>query len=233
MLTCPIPEEDQEDMYATTRYQSAPSYSHQAKSAPINPCFARFAKLKGDLVQTTPCLLVITYMSKADKKDLLHAFCMEVDPVDNCKLDDLTHDLEDLDHTDQAWLGHEDICKPQILTFVKTDTINNSSNKVHTAFPPTLSVFYIQYSIVLTDLWIWCKLFSDQKSLLLCKYKPQSRQQVTQPTMQKFNLQALVVEILDSDVLVSMPFMKCNDIVLDIPRGHIVISGKHIIPHSS
>ena len=48
----------------------------------------------------------------------------------------------------------------------------------------------------------------------------------------KFKLQAVVVQDLGCDLLVGMPFMKENDIVLDIPSDKIIIAGKHSIPYS-
>ncbi len=49
----------------------------------------------------------------------------------------------------------------------------------------------------------------------------------------KFPLQAVVVEHLDCDVLVGMPFLKENDIVLDIPSDRIVIGGTLSIPYTT
>ena len=41
-----------------------------------------------------------------------------------------------------------------------------------------------------------------------------------------FSLQAIVVAELDCEILVGVPFMKCNDIVLDLPHDRIIIRDK-------
>ena len=46
-----------------------------------------------------------------------------------------------------------------------------------------------------------------------------------------FSLQAVVVSDLDCDILAGVPFMRDNDIQLDIPRNCIIIQGKHKIPY--
>ncbi len=46
-----------------------------------------------------------------------------------------------------------------------------------------------------------------------------------------FSLQALVVEQLDCDVLTGVPFMKQNNIVLDLPNDRVIIANKHFVPY--
>ena len=47
-----------------------------------------------------------------------------------------------------------------------------------------------------------------------------------------FSLQAVVVSDLDCDILAGVPFMRDNDIQLDIPHNCIIIQGKHKIPYN-
>lgn len=47
----------------------------------------------------------------------------------------------------------------------------------------------------------------------------------------KFKLEAMVVTELDCDILAGTPFMRDNDLVLDIPKSRIVVSNKHIISY--
>ena len=49
----------------------------------------------------------------------------------------------------------------------------------------------------------------------------------------KFILEAVVVKHLDCDILVGMPFLKNNNIVLDIPNDKIIIAGKHHVSYST
>ena len=48
-----------------------------------------------------------------------------------------------------------------------------------------------------------------------------------------FSLQAVVVSDLDCDMLAGVPFMRDNDIQLDIPCNCIIIQGKHKIPYNT
>ena len=48
----------------------------------------------------------------------------------------------------------------------------------------------------------------------------------------KFQLEALVVKQLDCEILAGMPFMKDNNIILDIPKDQIIIDDKHCITYT-
>ena len=48
----------------------------------------------------------------------------------------------------------------------------------------------------------------------------------------QFSLEAVVVQELDCDILAGVPFMRENDIVLDIPKDNIIIKGKHFISYN-
>ena len=45
-------------------------------------------------------------------------------------------------------------------------------------------------------------------------------------------LQAVVVSDLDCDILAGVPFMRDNNILLDIPHDRIIIQGKHLVSYS-
>ena len=47
-----------------------------------------------------------------------------------------------------------------------------------------------------------------------------------------FSLQAIVVSELDCNILAGLPFMRDNDIQLDVPRNCIIIQGKHKISYN-
>ena len=49
----------------------------------------------------------------------------------------------------------------------------------------------------------------------------------------KFTLQAVVVKELDCDILAGMPFMRDNNIILDIPHDRIILFNKHMIDYST
>ena len=44
----------------------------------------------------------------------------------------------------------------------------------------------------------------------------------------QFSLEAVVVKELDCDILAGVPFMKYNDIVLNMPNDTIIIRGRHV-----
>ncbi|MES9905325.1 MAG: RNase H-like domain-containing protein [Sedimenticola sp.] len=126
------------------------------------------------------------------------------------------------------------------------------ANRVQTVNSPTFSTFYNQHPVHLTcDSGATSSLI--RRSIAIKIQAPISKTKHTASQADgktqlnacgevnitlcrgdlKFNLQAVVVEDLDCDILAGMPFMKHNNIVLDIPKDRLVVNGKHSFPYQN
>ena len=220
-----------------TKYPQQQNRQQQNRRAKIC-CLCRASNRPG---YDTHFISQCKFLPEADKKFMSRVRQIEVDDLDY-EIDEDNYDDDDTNHPDT------DENSPYI------DTPNNSSTsrRVTTRPSPHLKCFYQHYpALVCIDTGAESNLVSEKFAKFVNLNISSTKQGAAQADghtpletvgetsfiltkgVHKFQLDALIIRNLSSDIIVGEPFLELNDIGVRSAKKQIIIKGRDIIPYSS